>query len=410
MEGDTPGDTKKNEHHQLMNVNNDVSPSSLNSSPKSRNLLRKKDGRCLAVLSSGKCLQIFKNSPKVSCSHEFSTSSPSHFLRKPGADSNAADQSRKVISLPSNNTFSSPSRDVSQGTLQFTMRANGMPRFVFKLDNQKDVYVASLSSKDEDQSGLEYSYMIHLQRRESSSSSLLVGRIKVSTLSSGSLLNERFIERKFVLFSNNCEHSQTPCKKKNRGLCEKVVGVMKNNNEQMQQPNFDHEQVNLLENNLPPNLEMLAIIVKQEFLEEEEEEEEEETGGWGLKFLRKSTLVRNESGSSRSKTSVDVVVPSGIHGGPCSSLIERWKSQGNCDCGGWDLGCSLTLLNGQLQNNNLLELFIEGSKHDTTVLRMEQLPRGRYFVQYQTWLSALQSISVALAFIHSHRAINYYDQ
>ena len=365
MEGDTPGDTKKNEHHQLMNVNNDVSPSSLNSSPKSRNLLRKKDGRCLAVLSSGKCLQIFKNSPKVSCSDEFSTSSPSHFLRKPVADPNAADQSRKVISLPSNNTFSRPSTDVSQGTLQFTMRANGKPRFVFKLDDQKDVYVASLSSNNvDDRSGLDYSYMIHLQRRESSSSSssssLLVGRIKVSTLSSDSLLNERFIERKFVLFSNNGEHSQTPCRKKNKGLCKKVVGVMKNNNEQMQQPDFDHEQVNLLENNLPPNLETLAIVVKQEFLEEEEEEEEEEeTGGWGLKFLRKSTLVRNESGSSRSKTSVDVVVPSGIHGGPCSSLIERWKSQGNCDCGGWDLGCSLTLLNGQLQNNNLLELFIE---------------------------------------------------
>ncbi|XP_013638555.1 PREDICTED: uncharacterized protein LOC106343792 [Brassica oleracea var. oleracea] len=406
MEGDTP-DAKKNED-QLMNVNNDVSPSSLNSISKSRNLLQKKDGRCLAVLSSGKYLQIFKNSPKVSCSDEFSTSSPSHFLRKPGADSIAADQSRKVISLPSNNTFSSPSRDDSQGTLQFTMRANGTPRFVFKLDNQKDVYVASLSSKADDQSVLEYSYMIHLQRRESSSSSssLLVGRIKVSTLSSDSSLSEKFKERRFVLFSNNGEHSQTPCKKKNRGLCEKVVGVMKND-EQMQQPNFDHEQANLLENNLPTNLETLAVVVKQEFLEEEEEE----TGGWGLKFLRKSTLVQTESGSSRSKTSIDVVFPSGIHGGPEDgplSLIERWKSQGNCDCGGWDLGCSLTILKeGQQQKDNLLELFIQRSKHETSVLRIEKLPRGRYFVQYQKWLSALQSFSVALAFIHSHRAISY---
>ncbi|KAF3609221.1 hypothetical protein DY000_02044363 [Brassica cretica] len=402
MEGDTP-DAKKNED-QLMNVNNDVSPSSLNSISKSRNLLQKKDGRCLGVLSSGKYLQIFKNSPKVSCSDEFSTSSPSHFLRKPGADSIAADQSRKVISLPSNNTFSSPSRDDSQGTLQFTMRANGTPRFVFKLDNQKDVYVASLSSKADDQSVLEYSYMIHLQRRESSSSSssLLVGRIKVSTLSSDSSLSQKFKERRFVLFSNNGEHSQTPCRKKNKGLCEKVVGVMKND-QQMQQPNFDHEQANLLENNLPTNLETLAIVVKQEFLEEEEEE----TGGWGLKFLRKSTLVQTESGSSRSKTSIDVVVPSGIHGGPEDgplSLIERCKSQGNCDCGGWDLGCSLTFLNGQPQKD---KLFIERSKHETSVLRIEKLPRGRYFVQYQTWLSALQSFSVALAFIHSHRAISY---
>ncbi|KAJ4868938.1 hypothetical protein Rs2_44206 [Raphanus sativus] len=325
MEGDTP-DAKKNKD-QLMNVN----------SSKSRNLLRKKDGGCLAVLSSGKCLQIFQNSPKVSCSGEFSTSSPSHLLRKLGANYDKADQSRKVISLSSNNTFSSPSTDVSQGTLQFTTRANGIvPRFVFKLDNEKDVYVASLSSNVVDQS--------------------------VSTLSSCSFLNERFVERQFVLFSNDGEHSQTPCRKKNRGSCKKVVGVMKNN-EQMQQPNSDHEQ-----------------------------------------FLRKSSLVKTESGSSRSKTSVDVVIPSGIHGGPedgPSSLIERWKSQGNCDCGGWDLGCSLTLLKGQPRKDNLSELLIEGSKHEKTVLRIEKLRRGRYLVQLQTWLSVLQSFSIAIAFIHS---------
>ncbi|KAL0865583.1 hypothetical protein Bca101_044701 [Brassica carinata] len=390
MEGDTP-DAKKNED-QLMNANHNVSPSSLYSSSKSRNLLRKKDGRCLAVLSSGKCLQIFKNSPKVSCSDELSTSSPTHFSRKLGANYKA-DQSRKVISLPSNNTFSSPSTDVSQGTLQFTMRANGMPRFVFKLDNQEDVYVASLSSNNvDDQSVLEYSYMIHLQRGESSSSSsVLVGRIKVSTLSSGSSLNERFIERQFILFSNNGEHLKSPCQKKNRGLSKKVVDMMKSN-EQIQQPNFDHEQVSLLENNFPPNLETLAIVVKQEFLEEEE------TGGWGLKFLKKSSLFQTESGSSL--TSMDVVIPSGIHGGPedgPSSLIERWKSQGNCDCGGWDLGCSLTLLKSRQQRkDNLLELFIE-----TKALRIEKLRRGRYFVQFQTWLSVLRSFSIAIAFIHS---------
>ena len=54
-------------------------------------------------------------------------------------------------------------------------------------------------------------------------------------------------------------------------------------------------------------------------------------------------------------------------------------------------------------------LCFQGSEHDTTVLRIEKLPRGSYFVQYQTWLSALQSFSVALAFIHSHKAISYDD-
>uniref|UniRef100_A0A1J3G0C8 Uncharacterized protein n=2 Tax=Noccaea caerulescens TaxID=107243 RepID=A0A1J3G0C8_NOCCA len=86
-----------------------------------------------------------------------------------------------------------------------------------------------------------------------------------------------------------------------------------------------------------------------------------------MKFLKKS---KTESERSRCLVSMDIVIPSGVHGGPedgPSSLIDRWKSQGNCDCGGWDLGCSLTLLKGKPQKDhrNVFELFIEGSKHET---------------------------------------------
>ncbi|CAH2038938.1 unnamed protein product, partial [Thlaspi arvense] len=412
MKGD---DTQKNEN-QLTNVYCDVSPSSENGLSKSRNLFRQKDRQNLAVFSIGKWLQIFKNSPKVSC--EFSTSSspsPSHVLSKLGANHKAEFRIRchqsekmheKTLSLPSK-TFSSPSIDISQGTLQFTMRANEMPRFVFKLENQKDVYVATLSRNVKDQTILDYSYMIHLQRgvssssSSSSSSSHLVGRIKVSTLFSR--LNERITEREFVLFSSNGEYSQIlPCGKKNRGLSARVNDVLENNqsasrlrcswDQQFQEPSYQ-------QNNLPPNLETLAIVVKEEDLEKE-------TGGWGLKFLKKSSLVHTKSESLGSLISMDVVVPSGIHGGPEGgplSLIERWKSQGNCDCGGWDLGCSFTLLKGQRRKDhcNLFELFKEGSNHETPVLRIVNVRGGLYSVQFQTNLSSLQTFTVALAFIHS---------
>jgi hypothetical protein len=48
-----------------------------------------------------------------------------------------------------------------------------------------------------------------------------------------------------------------------------------------------------------------------------------------------------------------VVLPSGVHslpsdGGP-SSLIERWKTGGSCDCGGWDLACKLKILANKSQ-------------------------------------------------------------
>lgn len=47
-----------------------------------------------------------------------------------------------------------------------------------------------------------------------------------------------------------------------------------------------------------------------------------------------------------------VVLPSGVHshpskGGP-SSLIERWKSGGSCDCGGWDMGCKLKIFANEI--------------------------------------------------------------
>ncbi|KAF8365092.1 hypothetical protein HHK36_032902 [Tetracentron sinense] len=43
-----------------------------------------------------------------------------------------------------------------------------------------------------------------------------------------------------------------------------------------------------------------------------------------------------------------VILPSADHGLPSTGvpppLIERWKSGGSCDCGGWDVGCKLRIL------------------------------------------------------------------
>ncbi|KAL1188806.1 hypothetical protein V5N11_021968 [Cardamine amara subsp. amara] len=341
-------------------------------------------------------LQIVRNSPKVSCEV---TSSPSHILSKlrENYEAESEKMTKKVII---SKTLSS---DYSQGTLQYTMRANGRPRFVFKLENQKDVYVASYV---EDSSV----YMIHLQRGEessSSSSSHLVGRIEVSNL-----LSKGMVEREFVLFSNN---GQIPHRRKNRGLSRKAVHGIKNRqsisrlsrtsfapdlcswDQQVQEPNYDYEQVNLLENNLPTNFERLAVVVKQEFVEEE-------IGGWGLKFLKKSSMVQNNDATkTETSTSMNVVIPSGLHGGPEDeplSLIERWKSQGNCDCGGWDLGCSLTILQGQPRKGQF-DLLLEGSKHERSGLRIMNVRGGLYLIQFQTKLSVLPSFSIALAFIHT---------
>ncbi|KAH7315514.1 hypothetical protein KP509_21G053000 [Ceratopteris richardii] len=75
------------------------------------------------------------------------------------------------------------------------------------------------------------------------------------------------------------------------------------------------------------------------------------------KTLRKARRCRN-----RIQVDLTVILPAGIHGlpdvdgadvlqdkstssnGP-TPLLDRWASGGNCECGGWDLGCGLSVFN-----------------------------------------------------------------
>ncbi|KAJ0262028.1 Cadherin EGF LAG seven-pass G-type receptor [Hirschfeldia incana] len=336
--------------------------------------------------------------------------------------------STNSVSSSSSSSYWSPSSTVSQGTLQFTMKDNKTPRFVFSLDDQKEiVYVASLSTSSFgfDRSSLEYSYLIHLKKGHRSEPQHLVGKLKVSTSFSVSSENETIVERQFVLFSSGGNPQSPSLIKKSKGLSKKVVDALKSTTrvsrqrsdsrfsrassvadscswEPFQEPDLE-EPVSLLDNNLPPNLETLAVVVREQY------EEEKIGGGWGMKFLKKTPLAQ-----TKHSTSIDVVIPSGVHGGPRSrnsggpsSLVERWKSGGRCDCSGWDLGCPLTVFKGQAREDqsegqcNLFELFTEGSKHGIPGLRIMSVRDGLYFVQFQAEMSVLQSFSIALAYIHS---------
>lgn len=65
----------------------------------------------------------------------------------------------------------------------------------------------------------------------------------------------------------------------------------------------------------------------------------------GLQFEQ-----RNDGSSLPTLTAI---LPSGVHGlsdrGEPSPLIQRWKSGGTCDCGGWDEGCLLMILTDKFQ-------------------------------------------------------------
>eukprot|EP01018_Ginkgo_biloba_P033357 Gb_11952 [translate_table: standard] len=119
-------------------------------------------------------------------------------------------------------------------------------------------------------------------------------------------------------------------------------------------------------------------------------------------------------------SSVTVIVPSGMHSLPTtdssgpSSLIERWRSGGRCDCGGWDLGCTLTLLDNRNPNRSGLmegynnaetyhasDLFIRGAKQSTPALSLAVVHDGLYLLSFEAQLSALQAFSIGVAMLHS---------
>lgn len=370
-------------------------------------------------------------------------------------------------SLFSDLTFSSASTSINQGMLQCTWK-DGNPHFVFSTDDQKDVYVANLwKVESKEEKALDYVYLFHSGksgRKEHEicdGQSHLVGKMKVSNSFTLCPNDSNILETEFVLFGGSDGGSEgymteMPTSshhlRKSRGLSRKVAEVFRTGHSAKHKtiPKFSgclailEENCSsetcletadnlgaaggptLLDDHPPPNLEVAAIVVKDHI---PNTLKKEEAGGWGLKFLKKvgekETAKPSDSPPSvechRSNgdcsTSMDILIPAGLHGGPRtrnggpSSLIERWRSGGHCDCGGWDMGCPLTVLKPRSSEDEALphlqeecksfDLITQGSQHSAPTLRIVNVQDDLYFIHFQQTLSVLQSFSIAVAVIHT---------
>ncbi|KAL6194701.1 hypothetical protein ACLB2K_035778 [Fragaria x ananassa] len=345
---------------------------------------------------------------------------------------------------------------ISQGMLQCTWKG-GNPHFVFSTDEQKEVYVANLwKVQSREDKSLDYIYLFHAGKGGQKnheirdSESHLVGKMKVSNLVSLCSNNSKIMETEFVLYGGVIEmHTSSHNLRKSKGLSKKMAGVFRTSHLSKQRiiPKLSgpldssRESClddtansqdalgvpNLLDDNLPPNFELAAIVMKDHL----PDDRKEEAGGWGLKFLKKVGVKKTNNSVEVSvplkccqndgdcSTSMDVLIPACLHGGPRtrnggpSSLTERWRSGGYCDCGGWDMGCPLTVLKSKSSKENILpqldtqgeckpfDLNIQGSEHAAPTLRMMNVHDGLYFVHFQPTLSILQAFSVAVAIIHT---------
>ncbi|KAA8527806.1 hypothetical protein F0562_035325 [Nyssa sinensis] len=379
---------------------------------------------------------------------------------------------RRLVSISSTNSTlsdqssSSGSATIMQGMLQCTWKA-GFPHYVFSVDDQKEAYVANLfKAESPDDKVFDYLYMFHLRavgKKEHDiceNESDLVGKMRVSTSFKLCPNNSEIMETEFVLFGSNDnfvggeKKTSSHILRKNKGLSKKVMEVFKSSHSNKQRRtskfggtssildnssraqsqdlsnNLDPQiRATFSENHLLPNLELAAIIVKDHI---RDNLQEAEIGGWGLKFLKKvglkqtnaslETLVPSKCclrNTGDCGTSMDILIPAGFHGGPRtrnggpSSLTERWRSGGHCDCGGWDIGCPLTILNTRPSKKKVatpseiqgdcksFDLFIQGSEQGTAIMKMVNIHHGLYFIHFQSTLSALQSFSIAVAIIHT---------
>ncbi|KAK4421814.1 hypothetical protein Salat_2132000 [Sesamum alatum] len=347
-----------------------------------------------------------------------------------------------------------------QGMLQCTWK-DGLPHHVFTVDDKREVYIANLSKvESSDDKGLDYVYTF-LARRSGKKEcdideidSESIAKMRVSTTITFSSNNSEVRESQFILSvssDNRKWETQTSnhALRKNNRLTTKVVDVFRPSHAYKQRSllklggssaifedtpwdpsgdvnnNYLDPHDGLAQNKCSRNLELAAIIVKDIC----HNSKEAELGGWGLKFLKRhgnkaslesSIPPERSRNTGECSTSTDILIPAGLHGGPRtrvgsgpSSLIERWTSGGHCDCGGWDIGCPLTILNTMSSNRDYtpqadnsgecksVDLFMQGSKQNIPIMKMVNIHDGLYYIHFQPTLSTLQSFAIAAAIIHS---------
>lgn len=130
----------------------------------------------------------------------------------------------------------------------------------------------------------------------------------------------------------------------------------------------------------------------------------------------------NKDKKCLSAGTIKVVTPSGLHGlssndneASPSSLLDRWRYGGGCDCGGWDMACPLVVLENAAYDDNWvdsvtkeskhpMELLVQGSKEELPAVSMKADGKGQLLVDFHARLSALQAFSVCISLLHCSEA------
>ncbi|XP_052175927.1 uncharacterized protein LOC127790446 [Diospyros lotus] len=284
-----------------------------------------------------------------------------------------------------------------QALLQLTIE-NGLPVFKLILHNTSDIFVAMKKLTASGKDGTEWIYNFHSVHASKKSGSRVnqadkgkgcgfgyntIGQMKVSSSDEVGTATE------FVLYG---------------------VG-----------------QADPKTQDLMPDKELAAIIVEIPVgnscgdVEDQIRKGKELTGNASVECLKKR---ETEKFSSTRVSSTTVILPGGVHGFPNkgvpSPMINRWRSRGSCDCGGWDVGCKLRILTNEDQNceqlgpsrpcSNLDQFVLfdqGGAQGNRLIFSLASLKKGIYTVEFSSSISLLQAFSICVAVLSSQKSFDF---
>lgn len=121
---------------------------------------------------------------------------------------------------------------------------------------------------------------------------------------------------------------------------------------------YDLTNQNCVDSSTMKEFVLFSVKLRQDDAQDTDYQPNDELAAISVKIPKAISFINKQHHSSFDNDSHEVVcatvvLPGGVHslpskGGP-SSLLERWKSGGSCDCGGWDLACKLKILASENQ-------------------------------------------------------------
>lgn len=316
-------------------------------------------------------------------------------------------------------------------------KKSGLPFFEFSVKSPEDSFVAKSLKVDNTLDWVYTFHSLHHKRKSNASGwgskdsvrePLLVGQMQVSCYLCTDIKNagdcDNSMVTEFVLYDT--PHSRKRVSSQESCCSSPDVTIApKASDEKSSGANCDRGHLDsstpLGVAQLQSQVEIAAIAIEVPF--EKRESLKFRSGDakadQPLSNLLDLSVVEQRIGHSDSVSpaKVNVVIPSGHHGLPTtespgpSPLLDRWRMGGGCDCGGWDMACPLHIFGNPnipiddncplVENQQPLELFIQGRKDKAPALTMTLKEDGQYSIDFHAQLSALQAFSICVSILHS---------